>query len=127
MIRSHEELEVYRMAFRAAMRIFGLSKCSPVEERYSLTDQIRKASRSVCANISEAWRKRRYVAAFQSKLNDAEGEAAETQTWLRFAVTCGYLPAADGDNLRSTYDDIMGKLVNMITNPTPWILKKAKG
>ncbi len=127
MIRSHEELEVYRMAFRAAMRIFELSKSFPVEERYSLTDQIRKASRSVCANISEAWRKRRYVAAFQSKLNDAEGEAAETQTWLRFAVACEYLAAADGDSLRSTYDDIMGKLVNMITNPTPWILKKIKG
>ena len=73
------------------MRIFDLSKGFPKEETYSLTDQIRRASRSVTANIAEAWRKRRYPAAFISKINDAEGEAAETQTWLEYSVRCGYL------------------------------------
>ena len=90
-IQSHEELDVYRLAFEAAMRIFEVSKGFPREETYALTDQIRRSSRSVCSNIAEAWRKRRYEAAFVSKLNDAESEAAETQTWLRFAVECGYL------------------------------------
>ena len=96
MIRSHEELDVYRMAFETAMRIFELSKQFPREERYSLTDQIRRSSRSVCSNIAEAWRKRRYQAAFVSKLSDAESEAAETQTWIRFAVACGYWPETVG-------------------------------
>jgi len=84
-IQSHEELEVYQLAFKAAMRIFELSKSFSLEERYALTDQIRRSSRSVCSNIAEAWRKRRYEAAFVSKLNDAEAEAAETQTWVSFA------------------------------------------
>ena len=90
-IRSHRELEVYQMAFEAAMRIFELTKSFPVEERYSLMDQIRRSSRSVCANLTEAWRKRRYEGAFLIKLSDAEAEAAETQTWLEFSVKCGYL------------------------------------
>lgn len=85
-IQSHEELEVYKLAFEAAMRVFEMSKRFPREETYSLTDQIRRSLRSVCGNIAEAWRKRRYEAAFVSKLNDAESEAAETQTWIRFAV-----------------------------------------
>ena len=84
-IKSHEGLEVYQIAFGAAMEIFECSKKFPVEERYSLTDQIRRSSRSVCANLAEAWRKRRYEAAFVAKLNDCESEAAETQTWLKFA------------------------------------------
>jgi len=88
-IQSHEELEVYQMAFETAMRVFE-SKAFPREETYSLTDQIRRSSRSVCSNIAEAWRKRRYEAAFVSKLNDAESEAAETQTWIQFAVECNY-------------------------------------
>jgi four helix bundle protein len=85
-ILRHQDLIVYRKAVEAAMQIFEISKTFPKEETYSLTDQIRRSSRSVSANIAEAWRKRRYVAAFISKLNDAEGEAAETQTWLEFAV-----------------------------------------
>jgi len=109
-IQSHEELDAYRLAFEIAMRIFELSKGFPREETYALTDQIRRSSRSVCSNIAEAWRKRRYEAAFVSKLNDAEAEAAETQTWIHFAVECGY--------------PIIGKLVNMIFNPTPWILQR---
>src|SRR5215469_10375217 len=90
-IQTHRDLEVYRKAFDAAMTIFHLSKSFPKEETYSLTDQIRRSSRSVCANLAEAWRKRRYEAAFTCKLSDAETEAAETQTWLEFAVKCGYM------------------------------------
>lgn len=123
-IQSHEELDVYQLAFKAAMRIFELSKSFPPEERYALTDQMRRSSRSVCSNVAEAWRKRRYEAAFVSKLNDAEAEAAETQTWASFAVECGYWSAEIGTELRKTYDHIIGKLVNMIINPNPWILKR---
>lgn len=121
-IQSHEELEVYKVALEGAMRIFELSKFFPPEERYALTDQMRRSSRSVCSNIAEAWRKRRYEAAFVSKLNDAEAEAAETQTWVRFAVQCGYLSKEQGEELYSTYDLIIGKLVNMICNPQPWLM-----
>jgi four helix bundle protein len=90
-IREHTELEVYKKAFDAAMQIFELTKRFPKDETYSMTDQMRRSSRSVCANLAEAWRKRRYKAAFISKLSDAEGEAAETQVWLQFALSCGYL------------------------------------
>ena len=123
-IQSHEELDVYQLAFKAAMRIFKISKSFPREETYSLTDQIRRSSRSVCSNVAEAWRKRRYEAAFVSKLNDAEAEAAETQTWIGFAVECGYLSKELGQELHQTYDYVIGKLVNMIFNPTPWILRR---
>lgn len=99
-VKGHEDLEVYQMAFSAAMKIFELSKRFPVEERYSLTDQIRRSSRSVCANLAEAWRKRRYEAAFLAKLNDCESEAAETQTWIKLAVKCDYLDVQMG-NLRT--------------------------
>jgi four helix bundle protein len=122
-IQSHEELDVYSMAFEAAMRIYEVTKEFPREETYSLTDQTRRSSRSVCSNIAEAWRKRRYEAAFVSKLNDAESEAAETQTWLKFALNCNYLPSETVAELHQTYDRIIGKLVRMITNPTPWILR----
>ena len=87
-IENHTDLQVYQKAFEAAMKIFELSKSYPKEETYSLTDQIRRSSRSVCANLAEGWRKRRYEAMFISKLADAEGEAAETQVWLEFAVKC---------------------------------------
>ncbi|MDZ7343322.1 MAG: four helix bundle protein [candidate division KSB1 bacterium] len=121
-IRTHKELDVYQMAFAAAMRIFELSKSFPKEEKYSLTDQIRRASRSVCTNTSEGFRKRRYPAAFVSKLSDAEGEAAETQAWIEFAVACQYLSKETGDDLNQTYDHILGKLVNMINHPEDWTL-----
>jgi four helix bundle protein len=123
-IQSHEELDVYRLAFEAAMRIFELTKGFPKEETYSLTDQMRRSSRSVCSNIAEAWRKRRYSAAFVSKLNDAEAEAAETQTWIKFAVDCGYLDSEIGSDLHKSYDFVIGKLVNIIRNPEPWVLGK---
>jgi four helix bundle protein len=126
MIRSHEELDVYRMAFQAAMRVFELSRSFPREETYSLTDQIRRSSRSVCGNLAEAWRRRRYAAAFVSRLNDCEAEAAETQTWLHFAKECGYLDAKTASDLHQTYDNILRKLVRMIANPDPWLLRKPR-
>ncbi|MDP3073414.1 MAG: four helix bundle protein [Opitutaceae bacterium] len=121
-IRKHTDLEVYRHAFDAAMRVFELSRKFPAEERYSLTDQGRRSSRSVCANVAEAWRKRRYAAAFVSKLSDSEGEAAETQVWIQFAVACGYLDRESGRALYSDYDKIIGMLVTMIKRPTEWTL-----
>lgn len=124
LIRHHHELEVYRMAFELAMRIFELSKYFPKEERYSLTDQIRRSSRSVCANLSEAWRRRRYKRAFMSRLNDAEAEAAETQTWIQFSVKCGYLQREVGEEIYMITNNIIGKLVTMIMNPDPWIINK---
>ncbi|MFQ5859229.1 MAG: four helix bundle protein [Anaerolineae bacterium] len=123
-IQSHKELDVYQLAFEAAMRVFEVSKGFPREEMYALTDQMRRSSRSVCENIAEAWRKRRYEAAFVSKLNDAEAEAAETQTWLDFAVECDYLPRGTGQELQQTYDYIIGKLVDKILKPAPWVLRK---
>jgi four helix bundle protein len=125
-IQTHRDLEVYQMAFEVAMQIFRESQSFPREERYSLTDQIRRSSRSVCANITEAWRKRRYEASFLSKLNDAEAEAAETQVWLEFAVRCEYLKVEIGRGLYSVYDNILGKLVNLINHPEPWLLPGAK-
>ncbi len=125
-IQSHRELEVYRLAFETAMRIFQLTKTFPQEERYSLTDQIRRSSRSVCTNVAEAWRKRRYEGAFLLKLSDAEAEAAETQTWLEFATKCGYLESTTDQEFRRTYDHILGMLVRMIGNPSPWLLLPLK-
>jgi four helix bundle protein len=90
-IRSVRELEVYQLAFETAMEIFVVSKSFPKEEIYSLTDQVRRSSRAVCANLSELWRKRRYKAVFLNKLSDASQEAAETQTWLEFALACKYI------------------------------------
>ncbi|WP_272819061.1 four helix bundle protein [Scytonema hofmannii] len=117
-------MAVYQMAFNAAMKIFVLSKQFPVEERYSLTDQIRRSSRSVCANLAEAWRKRRYEAAFLAKLNESEAEAAETQTWLKFAIKCDYLDVEAGRELYGTYNQVLGILVTIINNPSPWVLKR---
>ena len=122
-IKSHEDLEVLQMAFDAAMRIYESSKRFPVEERYSLTDQIRRSSRSVCANLAEAWRKRRYQAAFIAKLNNSEAEAAETQIWIKFAVKCNYLDVKLGREMYATYNHILGSLVKMINNPSVWIIK----
>ena len=122
-IQSHDELEVYKLAYDTAMKIFELSKSFPKEETYSLTDQMRRSSRAVCSSISEAWRRRRYEPAFVNKLNQAEAEAAETQTRIKFAVDCEYLASESGIDLYKSYDFVIGKLVNMIRNPDPWILK----
>ena len=122
-VKSHKDLEVYQMAFDTAMKIFELSKRFPVEERYSLTDQIRRSSRSVCANMAEAWRKRRYEAAFVAKLSDCEAEAAETQTWIEFAVKCNYIDVELGRELHGTYNRVLGGLVSMINNPSVWLIR----
>lgn len=123
-IKTHRDLQVYQIAFDSAMKIFEASKRFPKEETYSLTDQIRRSSRSVSANTAEAWRKRRYEAAFVSKLSDAEAEAAETQVWLEFAVQCGYLERKIARELYLAYENILGKLVNMIWHPEQWTIKR---
>ena len=124
LVQSHTGLESYRKAFEAAMVLFELSKCFPKEETYSLTDQVRRSSRSVCANLAEAWRRRRYRAVFLNKLNECEGEAAETQTWIEFAVRCGYLKREVAKELYQSYDEILRLLVSMIRNPDAWLLNK---
>jgi len=118
----HFDLDVYKKAFAAAMRIYELSKSFPKEERYSLTDQIRRSSRSVCANLAEAWRKRHYPANWVSKLSDSASEAAETQTWIQFAVECGYITTAVAGELNSEYEAVLGMLVTMIRHPENWSL-----
>ncbi|QDU18308.1 hypothetical protein ETAA1_01930 [Urbifossiella limnaea] len=121
-ITSHTELEVYQKALDAAKRLFRLSKSFPKEETYSLTDQVRRSSRSVCANLAEAWRKRRYEGAFIAKLSDAEGEAAETQVWLEFAVDAGYLHRDEAKPLYLAYDEVIRTLVGMINHADKWVL-----
>src|SRR6266566_9141324 len=121
-IRSYKELRVYQAAIDAAMRIFEITKRFPTEEKYSMVDQIRKASRSVCANIGEAWRKRRYPAHFVSKLSDSEGEAEETRVWLEFSWRCGYMSKSEASELDTEYDQIIGQLVRMIDRPDQWII-----
>ncbi|BAY65725.1 MULTISPECIES: four helix bundle protein [Calothrix] len=120
--KSHEDLAIFNLAFNTAMTIFELSKRFPVEERYALIDQMRRSSRSVCANLAEAWRKRRYKAAFIAKLNDCEAEASETQVWIKFAVKCGYLEVEQGRELYRTYNQVLSGLVHMINNPNKWII-----
>jgi four helix bundle protein len=113
-------LDVYRRAFGAAMVIYELSRTFPREERYSLTDQVRRSSRSVCANLAEAWRKRRYENAFVAKLSDAESEAAETQVWLEFAVRCHYVDEAQARELYRTYHGIISTIVGIIHHKDQW-------
>lgn len=125
-ISRHTELEVFKKGFSAAMEIFPISSAFPKEERYSLTYQVRRSSRSVCANLTEAWRKRRYPAAFVAKLSDAEAEAAETQTWIQFAVECGYIERDSAKVLYAEYDAILGMLVRMISDPDSWIITPQK-
>src|SRR2546423_1251291 len=119
-IVNHRDLEVYKKAFAAAMEIYQLSKTFPKDETYSLVNQIRRSSRSVCSNLAEAWRKRRYAAAFVAKLSDSEGEVGETQTWLEFSVACAYLDRSPGRRLYRTYNEIIRTLVGMINHPESW-------
>ncbi|MEO8042744.1 MAG: four helix bundle protein [Acidobacteriota bacterium] len=125
-ILRHQDLIVYQRSIDLAMRIFELSKAFPKEETYSLTDQVRRSSRSVPANIAEAWRKRRYAAAFVCKLNDAEGESAETQTWIEVAVRCGYLLRQTARDLYTEYDEVISMLVSMENRPDSWVLFTTK-
>jgi len=121
-IRTHKDLDVYRLSFEAGMEIFVLSKNFPKEEKYSLTDQIRRSSRSVSGNIAEAWRHRRYPKSFISKLSFSEGEAAETQVWLDYALACQYIENNIHQELNTKYDHIIGKLVRMINKPENWTI-----
>jgi four helix bundle protein len=123
LVRSYRDLEVYQAAFAAAMEIFEVSKKFSIEERYSLTDQIRRSSRSVCANLGEAWRKRRYEAAFIAKISDCQAEATETQIWLEFAVKCNYLEPEIGRTLYRNYDQVLGQLVNILKTASTWTIK----
>ncbi len=120
LIKTHKDLKVYKLAFESSMEIFEISKGFPKEEKYSLTDQIRRSSRSVAANIVEAFRKRRYPKSFVSKLSDSEGEAAETQVWLDFAEKSGYITKETHSALYQKYDWILGMIINMINNPEKW-------
>jgi four helix bundle protein len=122
-IRSYRELRVYQNAFESAMRIFEMTKNFPAEEKYSMVDQMRRSSRSVCANLAEAWRKRRYPAHFVSKLSDCESEAEETRVWLEFALRCQYINQETFNELDSTYDLIIGQLVKMISEPQKWTIR----
>lgn len=125
-IKDHHELRVYQLAFESAVQVFELSKAFPREETYSLTDQIRRSSRSVCANIAEAWRKRRYPASFVNKLSDADTEAAETLVWLNFALRCGYLNEQNHAELCDHYQHICAQLTTMMNDPGAWCKNVAR-
>jgi four helix bundle protein len=123
---SYRDLRVFNNAMNVSMSIYKLTQTFPTEEKYSLTDQIRRSSRSVCVNIGEAWRKRRYRAAFIAKLSDAESEACETQVWLEFARNCGYLEVEVSDGLHQEYEIIMRQLMNMVQNAEKWLIPVIK-
>ncbi len=109
-IRHFRDLEVYRRAFDAAMEIFQMTKVFPMEEKYSLVDQIRRSSRSVCANLAEGWRKRRYPAVFKNKITDSMQEASETQCWLEFCQACEYITDGNFRKMDEEYENIIGML-----------------
>jgi len=119
-IRKHKDLKVFQLSFEAGLEIFELTKKFPKEEKYSLTDQIRRSSRSVSGNIAEAWRKRKYPKSFVAKLNDSEGEAAETQVWLDYALASKYINKEEYDKSYDKYEHIIAMLINMSTNPEQW-------
>ena len=119
-IKTHRDLKVFQLSFEAGMEVFNMTKSFPKEELYSLTDQIRRSSRSVSGNIAEAFRKRRYPKAFVAKLSDSEGEAAETQVWLDYALACNYIDNKTHSALNDKYDHIIGMLVNMSNKPENW-------
>ena len=112
-INSVRDLEVYQKSFDVAMKIFKITKQFPDEEKYSLTNQIRRSSRSVCSNLAEGWRKRRYKAVFINKLTDAAQEAAETQTWLEFSLKCEYFDKGVFEELDEKYEHIFAMLNTM--------------
>lgn len=122
-INTAKELKVYKVAYELAMEIFRVSKGWPLEEKYSMTDQIRRASRSVCSNLREAWAKRRYEAHFISKLTDSDGENSETDTWLDFALDCSYLNKSDHKHLAEKCLEVGKMLGSMLNNPNKFVLK----
>lgn len=121
-VRSAKELHVYQRAYQLAMRIFEISKRFPPEERYALTGQVRRSSRSVCMNLREAWAKRRYAAHFVSKLSDCDGENSETDTSLDFAKDCGYITPQEHTELTALGAEVGKMLGSMITAPEPFLL-----
>ena len=123
-VRHFRDLEVYQNALTTGLRAYQLSKKFPPEEKYSLTDQIRRSSRSVCTNIAEAWRKRRYEAAFVSKLSDAEGEAAETQVHLEFAFHHRNVSRDEFLSVDDAYEKICAQLVRMIDKQEKWLIRR---
>jgi four helix bundle protein len=123
-IRHFRDLDVYQNALTTGLRIYQLTKKFPAEERYALSDQIRRSSRSVCANIAEAWRKRRYAAAFVAKLSDAEGEAAETQVHLEIARQLDYISAEAFHSLDEAYEKVCAQIVRMIDEPEKWLIRR---
>ena len=123
-IRHFRDLDVYQNAFETGLRVYELSKGFPDSGRYALTDQIRRSSRAVWPNIAEAWRKRRYTAAFISKLSDSEGEAAETQVHIEFAFRHGYVGNGEFQAINDAYERILGQLVRMIDHPEKWVIGK---
>ncbi len=125
-INSFRELRVYQAAIEASMKIFEITKTFPKEEVYSMTNQMRRASRSVCANIGEAWRRRRYKAAFIAKLNDSETEATETQVWLELALRSGYITKEFNEEMFAEYESIVAQLVVMINQSEKWIIGPQK-
>jgi len=122
-INSAKELRLYQAAYALAMEIFRISRDWPPEEKYSLTDQLRRSSRSVCGNIREAWAKRRYEAHFISKLTDADGENGETDTWLDFAMHCGYLSPEDHGRLTNQCREVGAMLGAMLNDPSSFLIK----
>jgi len=121
-IVSHTELRVYKLSFELGMEIYKITQSFPKEEKYSLTDQIRRSSRSVSGNIAEAWRKRRYPKSFVAKLSDSDGEAAETQVWFEYALGCNYISQELFNELNEKYNHLLGMLVTMMINPDKWSL-----
>ncbi len=122
-IKSYRDLRVFQNSMDAAMEIFTLTKTFPQEEKFSMVDQMRRASRCVCSNLAEAWRKRRYKAAFIAKLSDSETEACETQVWVEFARRCGYLTEEKCSELDADYEQIMGQIVKMIIDADKWLIR----
>lgn len=115
-IRHFRDLEVYRRAFDAAMTIFQITKRFPSEEKYSMVDQIRRSSRSVCANLAEGWRKRRYPAVFKNKITDSMQEASETQCWLEFSLACEYIKESVFREMDDEYEQLISMLNSMERN-----------
>lgn len=123
MEKGYRELKVYQLAYKLAMEIFELTKTFPKEETYSLTDQIRRSSRSVCTNIGEGYRKRIYPKHFSSKMTDADGECSETQIWLDFSRDCNYITEEIRNKLFEEYTDVGRMLGGMINNPEKFLPK----
>lgn len=119
-IKSFKDLIVYQKAFKLAMEIFEITKTFPKEERYSLTDQMRRSSRSVTSNIAEGWAKKRYIKAFTNKLTDSLGEEYETEVWLDYSLSCNYINTEVHRNLIDEYDEVRKMLISMINNPEKW-------